>query len=341
MTLAITSRRGLPMMVQANAASNAAVRGVWAEADGQGRREGSIGAGADRRCAPRAQPALLRQRVLWIDDEPAVIHCHVTWLESQGLDVTTAVDVPTALALARTRGYDVMLLDEKLGRASGVGLLRALRADGVTAPVIMVSAFGSVDLALRAGQLGVTAFFGKPFNPEQLLAAIVDAARPPGTADMAGSRAPVGEWLASRPERHPYVHWADTVVGVIRAEGDLRSEHEWAKHHGISVGGLRLICARARIAARPSLLLARLLRATTLAEAHGDAAEQFLDIADPRTFRKWMSEAGLEATDLSAPRELLRRQRLVPDARAVAELMQALDRLTAVHGRGGKPPAPR
>ncbi|WP_314964540.1 response regulator, partial [Bradyrhizobium cosmicum] len=69
-------------------------------------------------------------------------------LTAEGMDVVTATDGPTALRLAQTGAFDVLLLDIMLPGLSGYRVLQALRAQEVATPVLLISAKdGEIDQA--------------------------------------------------------------------------------------------------------------------------------------------------------------------------------------------------
>lgn len=117
-------------------------------------------------------------RVLWIDDEASVPESSRLNLEANGVDLTTAPDAATGVAKATQTRCDVIILDLRLGEAWGLDALRDLRSAGVTASVMILTAYGESDSALQAGRLGAVAYHHKPLVGRKLLEAIRDAATP-------------------------------------------------------------------------------------------------------------------------------------------------------------------
>src|SRR5439155_2480919 len=90
----------------------------------------------------------VKPRVLVVDDEPGVRKALQRGLRAEGMDVVTAADGPSGLQLARTGSFDVVLLDIMLPGLSGYRVLERLRGEGITTPVLMISAKdGEVDQA--------------------------------------------------------------------------------------------------------------------------------------------------------------------------------------------------
>jgi two-component system KDP operon response regulator KdpE len=87
----------------------------------------------------------------------------------------TVIEVQTGWqALREAEGHppDVLLLDWQLPDISGLDVLRALRTGGCKSPAILMTGYGSEELAMIALQLGVRDYLIKPFSAEQLLEAV-------------------------------------------------------------------------------------------------------------------------------------------------------------------------
>jgi DNA-binding NtrC family response regulator len=114
--------------------------------------------------------------VLVVDDEPALRDVLEMRVESWGFRVCTAGDADEAERVARQRRPDIVVTDVLLPGRSGVELLRALRAHQPTVPVILMTAHGTIDLAVEAIKAGAQDFLTKPINYAQLKA-LLDVSR--------------------------------------------------------------------------------------------------------------------------------------------------------------------
>jgi len=116
-------------------------------------------------------------RVLISDDQPDVLEALRLLLKGQGWQ-TVAVDSPAALLRAvRAQIFDLILVDLNYTRdttsgAEGMDLLEALEAQGNEAPVMVMTAWSSFDLAVEAMRRGACDFIQKPWDNDRLLAAI-------------------------------------------------------------------------------------------------------------------------------------------------------------------------
>ncbi len=109
------------------------------------------------------------RRVLVVDDEENLRLVLRTLLKRQGYEVETAESGEKALALVDTFGPDVILTDVRMPKMGGLDLLATLKAKGNEATVIVMSAYGNVDLALEAIKAGAYDYVQKPFKHEEIV----------------------------------------------------------------------------------------------------------------------------------------------------------------------------
>ncbi len=115
-------------------------------------------------------------RVLLVDDEGNIRLMVRLALERKGLTIETADDGPEGLAMfGDGAGWDLTLLDQRMPGMDGLDVLREMRRRRTDARIIMITAFGTLDLVMEAMQAGATEFLRKPFTLETLRDA-VDAA---------------------------------------------------------------------------------------------------------------------------------------------------------------------
>ena len=96
-------------------------------------------------------------------------------LQRHGFHVLEAYSGWKALQLAEDSPPDALLLDWQLPDITGLDVLRALRSGGCLAPAILMTAYGSEELAIIALRLGVRDYLHKPFTEEELLKAVESA----------------------------------------------------------------------------------------------------------------------------------------------------------------------
>jgi two-component system NtrC family response regulator len=108
-------------------------------------------------------------RILVVDDEPAQRELISGFLKKQGFDVSSAESGVKALQLFRQDSIDLILTDQKMPHMSGLDLLQAVHAINPETPVILMTAFGSIEAAVSAIQEGATDYLTKPLNLDELL----------------------------------------------------------------------------------------------------------------------------------------------------------------------------
>ena len=107
--------------------------------------------------------------VLIIDDEPSIRQTVSLILGEEGYEVQVASDGEEGLARALESGPDMILCDVRMPRLSGLDFLERYRAQGGQGLVIVMTAYGSMELAIQAMQKGAYDYLPKPFGPEALL----------------------------------------------------------------------------------------------------------------------------------------------------------------------------
>lgn len=128
------------------------------------------------------------KRVLIVDDEANIREMTRLALEAVGYEVGEAGSGLEAFAvIGADESWDAVLLDQKMPGMVGTEVLRRLKVMLPAAPVIMMTAYASVDLAVEAMKLGATDFVRKPMTPEilrnALAAALAKPQEPPQARD--------------------------------------------------------------------------------------------------------------------------------------------------------------
>ncbi len=118
--------------------------------------------------APLAQ----RGRILIIDDEEAIRESLETILELERFEVDTAEDAGSGLARLGAKTFDLVLLDLMLPDRSGLEVLEEVREHDTATPIVMLTAFGSIETAVKAIRLGANDFYTKPWNNDKLVLGI-------------------------------------------------------------------------------------------------------------------------------------------------------------------------
>jgi DNA-binding NtrC family response regulator len=114
-------------------------------------------------------------RILIIDDEAGIRESLQTLLTLEGYTVESAVDGEAGLIEIDQKSYDLILLDLALPGQNGIEILGQIRERQPQLPVIMITAYGTVDNVVDAIRSGAQNFVQKPWDNEKLLADIRSA----------------------------------------------------------------------------------------------------------------------------------------------------------------------
>jgi DNA-binding NtrC family response regulator len=107
--------------------------------------------------------------ILIVDDEPYLPHQFARFLRKHGYEVHTVSDGESGLQELQRRTIDLVLLDLRLPKLSGLEVLAQMRRTEQDIPVVMLTAFGDVETAVAAMKLGATDYLPKGFDLDGLL----------------------------------------------------------------------------------------------------------------------------------------------------------------------------
>ena len=118
------------------------------------------------------RPPFTRAEVLLVEDKESLRKMLRLALEREDYHVLEAEDQPQAVDLLQTHRVALVLSDLKLPRGDGFGVLRSAKDVDPDLPVIVMTAYGSVEDAVRAVREGALDFLAKPVDPDHLLAQV-------------------------------------------------------------------------------------------------------------------------------------------------------------------------
>ncbi len=116
-------------------------------------------------------------RVLVIEDDRDAATWLLKGLKESGHLVDHAADGEQGLALAREGVHDVLIIDRMLPKLDGLSVVRSLRADGQTTPVLILSALADVDERVKGLRAGGDDYLAKPYSFSELLARVEGLSR--------------------------------------------------------------------------------------------------------------------------------------------------------------------
>lgn len=120
------------------------------------------------------------KQILVVDDEAPMRRILEIILQGMGHNVRVAADGQEALDLLQASPADLVITDLRMPRMDGLTLLRQMREEGMDAPVILITAYGSVETAVEAMKYGASDFIIRPFENQVVEVAVqraLDASR--------------------------------------------------------------------------------------------------------------------------------------------------------------------
>jgi putative two-component system response regulator len=107
--------------------------------------------------------------LLVVDDDPYVLESISTLLREYGYNVYTSQNADDAFKMVQKVSFDVVLTDIKMPQVTGIELLQNIHSYNQQIPVILMTAFAELDVAVDAIKRGAFDFITKPYNPDYLL----------------------------------------------------------------------------------------------------------------------------------------------------------------------------
>jgi two-component system, NtrC family, response regulator AtoC len=107
--------------------------------------------------------------ILIADDEESIRHVLSVLLTDRGYDVRAVADGEEALRELSARDYDALVTDVRMPKLDGLALVRAAQQASPETTIIVMSAYGSHELAIEAMKAGAYDYLGKPFRPDEVL----------------------------------------------------------------------------------------------------------------------------------------------------------------------------
>ena len=111
-------------------------------------------------------------QILYVDDEQNLRHLVKEQLSVEGYAVETADDGDTAIDMIKKHQYDVVLLDIRMPRVSGLDVLKYIRTQKLHCRVLMLTAVDDLSVALEAVKIGANDYLTKPYEVNVLLSSI-------------------------------------------------------------------------------------------------------------------------------------------------------------------------
>ncbi|MFQ5774432.1 MAG: sigma-54-dependent transcriptional regulator [Kiloniellaceae bacterium] len=120
-------------------------------------------------------PIATRPAVLLVEDSPDLAWTYRRFLAGEPINLEHVTTGAAAIARVEEAPPAVMLLDLRLPDMNGLGVLERMARDGCPTTVVVITAYGSIDVAVRAMRAGAYDFLAKPFNAQRLIVTLRNA----------------------------------------------------------------------------------------------------------------------------------------------------------------------
>jgi len=159
-----------------------------------------------------------RLRLLLVEDD-AHLGPLIEQVLAEHYDVTRVVDGDAGLGAGLEQDFDALVVDRRLPGLDGAALVATLRARGVVAPILMLTALGSVRDKVEGLDAGANDYLVKPFEFDELLARLRALTR---TFTGEGREVPIGEWRFYPESRAVYSPYEGRILLTDRENALLR-----------------------------------------------------------------------------------------------------------------------
>ena len=115
---------------------------------------------------------MIKEKILWADDEIEFLKPHILFLENKGYEVHTVISGADAIDQCNMESFDLVILDENMPGISGLEALTAIKDKHPSLPVIMITKSEEEDIMNQAIGGKIADYLIKPVNPNQILLSI-------------------------------------------------------------------------------------------------------------------------------------------------------------------------
>lgn len=180
------------------------------------------------------------ERILIVDDEELMSRFLTEALARQGYEVESAPTGKKGLALLKEHSFDLLLTDVRMPDMSGTELLRRAKELNPALQVIVMTAYGSIENAVEAMQLGAFHYILKPFTPDALYALLMKANE---HKSLAQENSFLREENLSKGQENRIIAESPTMKKILQEAFKVAKSHANVLLHGESGTGKEVVAA--------------------------------------------------------------------------------------------------
>lgn len=147
-------------------------------------------------------------KILIVDDEPIICDFLVELLSSRGYSPTVATGTKQAINKIKTASFDLIISDMNMPDGSGLEVIRAAKLISPGIPILIITAFGSIENAVQATHLGAFNYLTKPFSSETLFSLITQAEK------TSQNPQPIHSYTSPSP-KYPIIAESSTMKALL------------------------------------------------------------------------------------------------------------------------------
>lgn len=153
-------------------------------------------------------------RILVVDDDTTFLLMLKSFLEKKGFEPHTESTAEKGIAALEKNHFDLILSDYRMPGMDGIEMLKHINAKNIDTPVILITSYGDIKLAVNAMKLGASDYLTKPVNPEELLALVKSVIQNPTTQATTPTTEKPSSPTPPKVAYHQGAAKADFVKGV-------------------------------------------------------------------------------------------------------------------------------
>ncbi|MEQ9262107.1 MAG: sigma-54 dependent transcriptional regulator [Owenweeksia sp.] len=119
------------------------------------------------------------KKILVVDDDTTFLLMLKSFLEKKGFETETVSTAEKGLATLQKKSYDLILSDYRMPGMDGIEMLSTMHTEGIHTPLILLTSYGDIKLAVKAMKFGAADYLTKPVNPEELLELVKSVLKKP------------------------------------------------------------------------------------------------------------------------------------------------------------------
>ncbi len=177
------------------------------------------------------------KKILVVDDDTTFLLMLKSFLEKKGFEVQTESTAEKGISVLQKQNFDLILSDYRMPGMDGIEMLSHIHAEGIFTPLILLTSYGDIKLAVKAMKLGASDYLTKPVNPEELLELVKSVLKNP-TRENASSSSPAisnSKEAPGQPATRKSAGKNDFVAGKSAATRKVNEYVELVGPTGMSV----------------------------------------------------------------------------------------------------------